>query len=266
MRRQLFLIAWCLLAFSATAGTLPELKEKPTRKKQPQESLHQPMDLQTENIPAPDTRREDDPKAVAAALRLPEREAHIAGHYLSLANATGGSYYPALERPLLNVLEELLQEQLVKGADIVFVIDHTSSMEDDIEEIRTEIQRLISQFEAQGGIRAGIVTFSDVKSGSKYGYCPYGLTEDYKGLSDFLGSIELLGSVEDIYGAIWKAVDEFKWKSKTKRLIVLISDDKPASGKDTNYTEEDVIVKCAQAGVKTNLYPILVDKYSPVKQ
>lgn len=265
MRQLVPLVAGCLMAIGAWAGVLPEAKEKTSKKKQPRESLNQPMELQSESL-HPDPQRESDPFSVAAALRMPDREAHIAGHYLALANGTGGRYYQALDRPLLSVLEELLHDQLVRGADVVFVIDHTSSMEDDIDGIRQDIQRLIAQFQAQGGVRVGIATFSDVKSGSKYGYCAHGLGEDYHGLADFLERIELLGSVEDIYGAIWKTVDEFGWKSKTKRLIVLISDDKPATGSDTHFTEEDVIVKCAKAGVNTNLYPVLVDKYSPVKQ
>jgi hypothetical protein len=266
MKRFFCWMVCCCMGSWAWSGTLPEIKEKEGRKKQPTESLNQPMQLQAETPPAPEPKREDDPITVAAPFRLPERESHIAGKYMGLANASGGTYYPALDRPLLDVMEELLDAQLVKGADMVFVIDHTSSMEDDIDGIRIDIQRLIARFQSKGGVRVGIVTFSDVKSGSKYGYCAHGLTEDYSGLADFLAGIELLGSVEDIYGAIWKTVDEFKWKSKTKRLIVLISDDKPATGKDSNYTEEDVIVKCAQANVNTNLYPILVDKYSPVKQ
>jgi hypothetical protein len=264
MKRIFCWMIGCCIGSWAWSGTLPEVKEK-GNKKQPPESLNQPMQLQAEQPPYPDPKREDDPVTVAAQYRMPEKGGITASHYMSMANSTGGSYYPALDRPLLDVMEELLDAQLVQGADIAFVIDHTSSMEDDIDGIRTDIQRLIARFESKGGIRVGIVTFSDVKSGSRYGYCAHGLTDDYSGLADFLAGIELLGSVEDIYGAIWKTVDEFKWKSKTKRLIVLISDDKPASGRDTNFSEEDVIAKCAQAHVNTNLYPILVDKYSPVK-
>jgi len=252
------------------AGTLPEVKARPGKKEPPRESLEQPLVLQQEEDkigpPKPSPKKEFDPIGIAAAYRLPERETKIAAQYIGLSNGTGGQFYSALEKPLLAVLEEVLGNQLVNGTDIVFVIDHTSSMEDDIDGIRVDVQRLIRKFEEVGGIRVGIVTFSDVKSGSKYGYCSHALTDDYSGLAGFLGGIELLGSVEDIYGAIWKTVDEFKWKSKSKRMIVLISDDKPATGKDSNYTEEDVLYKCAKSGVQTNLYPVLVDKYSPVKQ
>ncbi|MFN8394915.1 MAG: vWA domain-containing protein [Bacteroidia bacterium] len=270
MRRLLILGLSILTATGAMAGTLPEVKARPSKKEPPRESLEQPMVLQQEEDkigpPKPSPNKEFDPIGIAASYRLPERETKIAAHYIGLSNGTGGQFYSALEKPLLAVLEEVLGSQLVNGTDIVFVIDHTSSMEDDIDVIRVDVQRLIRKFEAVGGIRVGIVTFSDVKSGSKYGYCSHGLSDDYGGLAGFLGGIELLGSVEDIYGAIWKTVDEFKWKSKSKRMIVLISDDKPATGKDTNYTEEDVLYKCAKSGVQTNLYPVLVDKYSPVKQ
>ncbi|HEX2898745.1 MAG TPA: vWA domain-containing protein [Bacteroidia bacterium] len=249
----------------AQAGNVPEVKDKPDKKKVALKSELQKNASRNE-VPAPDPNPEDDPKAVAAALPTPLRGGKMAQLYQGLANASGGRFYDALERPLLQVLENLLQEQLVRGADVVFVIDHTSSMEDDIDHIRIDIQKLITRFDAAGDVRVGIVSFSDVKSGLKSGYGAHGLSKDYSGLADFLDKIELIGSIEDIYGAIWKTIDEFKWQSKSKRLIVLISDDKPASGKDTNYSEDDVIAKCALASVNTNVYPVLVDKYSPVQQ
>jgi hypothetical protein len=108
----------------------------------------------------------------------------------------------------------------------------------------------------------GIVTFSDVKSGSRYGYCAHGLSNNYEPLSQFLSKVELLGSIEDIYGAIYKTVAEFTWQSKTKRMIVIISDEMPATGNDTNHSQASVLALCAKHRVKTNLYPVLVDKYS----
>jgi hypothetical protein len=263
MNRLILSVLVLMFSLLAKAGTIPEVHAKAMRKKPPAESLQIHFELQTE-VPAPDPNVEDDPEKVAASFEIPEDAPKIAWKYAGLANATGGLFYPAYNRPLMQVLDDLLRTQLVKGADVVFVIDHTSSMKDDIEAIGNNIHQLTSTFEAIGGVRAGVVTFSDVKSGLKYGYHSHGLSDNYDGLAKFLGAVELLGSIEDIYGAIYKTIDEFKWKSKTKRLIVLISDDKPASGRDTKHSEEDVIAKCAQAGIDTHLYPVLVDKYSPV--
>jgi hypothetical protein len=136
-------------------------------------------------------------------------------------------------------------------------------MEDDIDEIRQEMRQLVARFQGRQGVRVGLVTFSDVKSGSKFGYCAHGLSDKYDGLDAFLQSIELLGSVEDVYGAIHKTVTEFGWKSKSKRLIVIISDEQPAEGADTHFSEDEVLALCAKHGVKTNLYPVLVDKFLP---
>jgi hypothetical protein len=265
MRKWSFLVLFLCWGIVSHGGNVPEVKDKADKKKVALKSELQKNASRNE-VPAPDPNPEDDPKTVAAAVPAPERGGKIAEMYQGLANATGGHYYDALQRPLLDVLENVLKDQLVKGSDLVFVIDHTSSMEDDIRQIQADIQTLIDQFQASGGVRVGIVSFSDVKSGMKFGYSAHGLSEDYNGLSTFLGGIQLLGTTEDIYGAIWKTVDEFKWKSKSKRLIVLISDDKPAEGKNTNFSEEDVIHKCALADINTNLYPVLVDKNTPVHQ
>ncbi len=248
---------WCL---TAVAGILPEFNAKTLPKKQPIESLKQVLAIQKEII-VPIAPIES--PLAAAPGKMGAREAAIAEQYRSLSASSGGKFYSALDKALPVVLDELLQAELVDGADIVFLVDHTSSMEDDIDEIRKDLRQLVTRFAAKPGVRVGLVTFSDVKSGSKFGYCAHGLSDKYDGLDAFLKSIELLGSIEDVYGAIYKTVDEFSWKSKTKRLIVIISDERPAVGADTNYTEEDVLAKCAKHGVKTNLYPVLVDKYLP---
>lgn len=258
-------ISGLLLAILGQARAVPEMRDLPFGKKQPLESLNSIRELQRE-APAPEPHPEDDPKAVAKALDLPADPESIAAYYMKLANSSGGRYYEALDRPLLGVLERLLHDQLVPDADVVFVIDHTSSMEDDIAAIASDIQRLVKQFEAIGGIRVGIATFSDVKSGQKFGFCTHRLSDDYSGIPAFLQGVQMRGTIEDSYGAIWKTVDQFDWQSKRKRLIVLISDDKPAMAKNAWKREEDVYLKCAKSGVATNIFPVLVDKYSAEKQ
>ena len=212
------------------------------------------------------------PKEVVAIQKAISKDAQmlvdhpIAKKYAGLVEKSEGKFYSSLERPLLETVSNVLSEQLEENADVVFLIDHTSSMEDDIEEVRSGMTTIMEGLSKKKGVRAGIVTFSDVKSGSRFGYCARGLSNDFMGMADFLAKIELLGSVEDVYGAIWKTVDEFAWESKNKRLIVIISDEKPACCEESDFSEEDVIAKCAKHNIDTNLYPILVDKYKSARK
>jgi hypothetical protein len=258
------LFLWANLGY---AGTLPEPPAKTRKTQSPSEMMGHSFHLQAQlagNQSGIAFATEEIKAASFSSPSIADLREQIATHYKRLALNSSGQYYSGIGRPLESAVTEMLQDQLVSGADVVFVIDHTSSMEDDISEIREEFQTLMGQFQAKQGVRVGIVTFSDVKSGSKYGYRAQNLTADFASLIQFLDEVELMGSIEDMYGAIWKTVDEFDWKSTTKRMIVLIGDEKPATGKDTNFTEEEVLAKCARAGVDTNLYPILVDKYKPV--
>lgn len=191
---------------------------------------------------------------------VPYVDNEIAESYANLAYGTKGNFYSAIDQPLIVAIHKVLSENLVSGADVVFVIDHTSSMKDDIEEVRGELKSIIEQLESRDHVRLGAVSFSDVKSGSLFGYRSLDLSMDYHGMAVFLDDIELLGSVEDIYGAVWKTVDEFTWQSRTKRMIVIIGDEKPATGNETDYSEEDVINKCQSMAISANLYPILIDK------
>lgn len=286
MKKIWILILIYGLSISAYAGILPDFSENSKKKAHnpPEMEVGIPTMIQKEVLAFEedqitkalqaqfDKEKEAEQKAKAKleneirddAAMLSDHP--IAKKYAGLVQQTKGKFYSALEKPLLMTVWELLQEQLVDDADVVFVIDHTSSMEDDIDEVRYGMETIIEGLQRRKGVRAGLVTFSDVKSGSKFGYCARDLSTDYMGMRAFLGKIELLGSIEDVYGAIWKTVDEFSWQSKTKRLIVLISDEKPAIGEDTNYSEEEVIVKCLKHKVDTNLYPILVDKYKETKE
>lgn len=184
----------------------------------------------------------------------------FSGDYANLVAKTNGKFYSATAMPLMQKVEQVLDEQLVDNADLVFVIDHTSSMEDDIEAIRVSMSAILDKASKRKGVRVGFVTFSDVKSGSRFGYRKIGLGTDYGEMQSFLGRVELMGSVEDVYGAIVKTIEEFEWKSQSKRMIVLISDEKPATGKDTNYTEAQVVAKCRQYRIKTQVFPLMVEK------
>lgn len=204
--------------------------------------------------------RKLEPGGMSPAVRyeIPYLNDRIAEEYQSLALGVEGKFYSAVDFPLIKAICRVLEENLLPGADIVFVIDHTSSMRDDIDEVARELKSITERLESAGMVRMGVVSFSDVRSGTEYGYQSLDLNLDYSGVGKFLDRIDLVGSVEDIYGAIWKTVDEFTWESQSKRMIVVISDEAPAVGRETDFTEADVFLKCKSENVV--LFPILIDK------
>ncbi|MEM6270196.1 MAG: vWA domain-containing protein [Bacteroidota bacterium] len=196
-----------------------------------------------------------------AECSVPYLNDEIEQKYRSMAQVTNGRFYSAIDCPLIQAIHLALDENLVPGADLVFVIDHTSSMKDDIEEVQRELRSIVERLRETGKVRLGAVSFSDVKSGSEYGYRSLDLSTNYDKFGKFLRETDLVGSVEDIYGAVYRTVDEFSWKSPTKRMIIVIGDEKPATGNETNYTEKDVARKCRGSAIAANLYPVLIDKH-----
>jgi hypothetical protein len=195
-----------------------------------------------------------------ASCEVPFVGDQIEKQFRSLAESTNGQFYSAIDQPLMQAIHQVLDENLVYGTDLVFVIDHTASMKDDIEEISRELKSIMDRVEKVGNVRVGVVSFSDVKSGNEYGFRSLDLGRDFDAISKFLDTIDLVGSVEDIYGAIWRTLDEFSWQSNTKRMIVLIGDEKPATGNETNFSESDVSDKCRTSAVSANLFPVLIPK------
>lgn len=195
-----------------------------------------------------------------ASCEVPYVGDRIELKFRSLAEKTNGRFYSAIDRPLMEAIHQVLDDNLVYGADVVFVIDHTASMKDDIEEISRELKTIMERVQKVGNVRVGVVSFSDVKAGYEYGYRTLDLGLDFEAIGKFLDNIDLVGSVEDIYGAVWRTLDEFSWQSKTKRMIILIGDEKPATGNETDHSEDDVADKCRTSAVSANLYPVLIPK------
>lgn len=179
--------------------------------------------------------------------------------YTDLATLTGGKRYDvtsaaALPATITQLIRENAGEQ---GADIVFLIDNTGSMGDDLLSIKTELNKIIDALPPSSRLGAG--GYRD--RGDLYELRFQDLTSAFSVIRKFINNMTAGGGgdlPEAIYDALYGTVTQAKWLKK-KRMVILIGDSPPHEGKDTTYSQADVIAKCRQAGVEVNLYPILID-------
>ena len=120
--------------------------------------------------------------------------------------------------------------------DIVFAIDATGSMKDDIEKLREdlipEIKRIFSK---EKDVRIAVLFYRDYGDTFKYMDLPvkcFDFTRSLKTFKEQLYSIKILGREggdipEAVYEAMFAASEFYKWRGDAQKEIILIGDAEP---------------------------------------
>ena len=155
------------------------------------------------------------------------------------------------------VLDAVNPKKLV---DIVFAIDATGSMKDDIELLREKlISHLREKLKMFGDVRFGLLFYRDYGDNFNTRGLPvkhFDFTYDFDEFSRNLNSIKIRGTEggdipEAVYEALFACMDFYKWRDKATKKVILIGDAEPhpkprRSGK---YSKELVETTAAQRGI-----------------
>lgn len=122
-------------------------------------------------------------------------------------------------------------------ADVVFVIDTTGSMKDDIEMLRSEwLPALVESVSHFSDIRLGLILYRDYgSSGYNYRTLPVKFYDFTRSVEDFfinLNSFTIRGTEggdipEAVYEALFSAIDFYNWRGDAQRKVILIGDAEP---------------------------------------
>ena len=147
--------------------------------------------------------------------------------------------------------------------DLVFIIDRTGSMTDDISTVRNAVDRIISYIEdrGEGTVRVGLFVYGDHCEDPE----PFGimdLTTDFGRFKRTLLAFSTTGGgdlPESAYEAVVGAMEHMSW-SHAARYAILIGDAGPHQPGDPCYSTslDDAVNAAAVTGVQVNIYPILV--------
>ncbi len=125
-------------------------------------------------------------------------------------------------------------------ADIVFVLDCSGSMQDNIDAVRENLTEFADTLFAKGyDYQIGVVTFSTTVDDV------WDFTNDVEQVKSNLSSIILWGGVEDSPAALYKAT-ELSWRPGSKRNIIWITDE--PYPEDT-YTKEQIVDRMLFMGI-----------------
>jgi von Willebrand factor type A domain len=147
-----------------------------------------------------------------------------------------------------------------EGSEIVFAVDKTGSMADDIEEVKNNINKIIDCLPK--GCRLGALAYGDNRADGRNWYSSMDLTEDYTAVRKFINSITVVGGgdiPESVYDALWKCLNEMSWKDcKAPDKIIVMGDAPPKTGSGTDHTVEEVLAKAKSLCPGTKFYPVIV--------
>ncbi len=115
------------------------------------------------------------------------------------------------------------------GLDVIFVFDSTSSMAEFLKQAKNKIENLLITFKKLvPTARIGLVTYRD--QGDEFVTMKHPLTHGTKSLQLFLKDIDPVGGgdrEEALDEALRVAIEEFKWKTYAKKIILVIGDAPP---------------------------------------
>ena len=134
---------------------------------------------------------------------------------------------------ILEVLEDIGDKD---NLDVVFAIDATGSMKNDIETLKKDLlPALLKEFEKTTGARFGLLFYRDYGDNFNYKGLPvrfFGFTDNLTAFNKNLNSIRILGKEggdipEAVYEAIYSSTEFYNWRWGATRRIILIGDAEP---------------------------------------
>lgn len=147
-----------------------------------------------------------------------------------------------------NILE---QEKDKNNLDVVFAIDATGSMKNDIEKLKNDLMPALEEiFASAPDVRIGLLFYRDYSDNFDYKGLPvkmFGFTSNITTFSKNLNSIRIYGleggdTPEAVYEAMFAASEFYNWRTTSFKRIILIGDAEPhpTPRKSGKYSKEFV--------------------------
>jgi hypothetical protein len=170
--------------------------------------------------------------------------------FFDLARETNGELKILVNSALLSIeMRRIIKSNVGNNTDLLFLIDKTSSMEDDIDIIRSGMTKLMKEISAFENVHLGIGLYGDKNEDGEEWFSFKDFGGNYYEAIDYLNGIQVTGGgdwPESVYDAFFEVDKHDFWRSGTKRMVLLIGDAGPLEKPQSDYS------------IVTNFYPIVV--------
>ncbi|HEU4321931.1 MAG TPA: vWA domain-containing protein [Roseiflexaceae bacterium] len=166
--------------------------------------------------------------------------------------ARGQGEYPTLVLPQAQAVPEQIR------LDVMFLLDATGSMDDEIGRIQQTIDSIaqrIDGFTPRPALRFGLVAYRD--RGEEYVTRVYDFTPDVVAFRKILMSVQAFGGGDEpeaLNEALHAAIQQVNWADDAVRLTFLVADAPPHLDYPNDYDYVQEVRAAVERGVK--IYPI----------
>jgi len=185
--------------------------------------------------------------------------------FYDLGKATDGAfYYKSAIESVHSTILDVIEDHAKNGADIVFLIDKTGSMQNDIDSVRINLNAIIDQIEKFKDIRLGVAAYGDKNVDGASWYGSSEISGNYQSTRSFINKLEVSDGgdyPESVYDGLAKLISETNWRKDSKKMILVIGDAPSLEGELSDNSRKDIINLCTRNGIKANLFPVLVTPY-----
>lgn len=182
--------------------------------------------------------------------------------FFELAKETKGELKLLVNSELItNEIKYIIEKHSVDNSDILFLIDKTGSMEDDIANVQKGLTEIINSINKYKNVRVAIGLYGDKNSDGKDWYSFKNFETNLESAKKFIKGIKVTNGDdyrESVYDGFFHSTKENFWKSENKRMIILIGDAPPLEKPLSDYSMSDVINKAKKDKITMNFYPIVV--------
>lgn len=180
--------------------------------------------------------------------------------YNDLAEATYGRLYK-VDKPadITDTIISLVQSNIPENSDIVFLIDKSRSMNNDIDSVKRNLNRILDSLPQN--VRISSAAYSDNICEVNWYHSMQKFTNDFDDVRSFINALSAKGGCsigESVYDAIYRTVEELDWDTSTENSLIIIGDEPPLKGKLSTYSYKDIITLCQQEDNIIKLYPIII--------
>jgi hypothetical protein len=175
--------------------------------------------------------------------------------YQEIAGATGGTLYRSTgPEDTAKTISDILEKKRGINLDLVFCIDTTASMKNDIEAVKKELLPVLNvQKDRFRSFRVGMMLYRDYVDEYVTRLIPF--TSDMKTFQRNLNSIRVAGGrdiPEAVHEALYDAATKFPWQA-SERLIILIGDAPPHPRPRGKITKEAAYSSALDRNIQIDL-------------
>lgn len=182
--------------------------------------------------------------------------------FMDLSKATGGETYLIQNASyVVQAITDIIKNYMSSETDLVFVIDKTGSMRDDIDEIKNSVNKIIKAIDEYDNTRVGFTFYGDKNADGNKWFSKYELTNDYESAKNVVKNIVTVGGGDDpesVNDGLAKTIQEMNWGEGRRRVILLLGDAPSIKPPFSDYVLEDIIAMAKAENVTMNFYPVVI--------